>query len=150
MDNREVTYAFLEAFQAGDFDTAATYMADDFVFSGPTPEPISGAAWFGLSAALRAAFPDLSYNFRVVSVDGDVVATTTQLTGTHTGDLDLSRIGKMGIIPATGKSVSLPEEEGEAIVEDGKVVSLHIHSTPKGGIMGILSQLGVKLPQMAE
>lgn len=144
MDTQEATYAFIEAFQAGDFDTAASYLADDFVFSGPTPEPISGAAWLGLSAALRAAFPDLNYNFRVVSVDGDVATTTTQLYGTHTGNLDLSGIG-MGIIPATGKSVSLPVEGGEAIVEDGKLISLHIHSTPEGGIMGILSQLGVEV-----
>jgi predicted ester cyclase len=144
MNVREITYAFFEAFQAGDFDTAASYMADDFVFSGPTPEPISGAAWLGLSAALRAAFPDLNYNFRVVSVDGDVVTTSNQLVGTHTGDLDLSGIG-MGVIPATGKTISLPEEGSEAIVEDGRLVSLHIHTTPQGGIMGILSQLGIEV-----
>jgi predicted ester cyclase len=144
MDVKEITYAFIEAFQAGDFDTAAAYLADDFVFSGPTPEPISGAAWMGLSAVLRAAFPDLNYNFRVVSVDGNVVTTTNQLYGTHTGDLDLSGMG-LGIVPATGKTISLPEEGSEAVVEGGKLVSLHVHSTPAGGIMGILSQLGVEV-----
>jgi len=144
MDIREVTHAFIEAFQAGDFDTAASYLADDFELTGLMPQPISGAAWLALAASLRAAFPDLNYNFHVASVDGSVVRVTNQLSGTHTGGWDLSGVG-MGVIPATGKRISLPEEGSEGLVENGKLVSLHIHSTPEGGTMGILSQLGMEV-----
>jgi hypothetical protein len=78
-----------------------------------------------------------------------VVRTTNQLTGTHSGDLDLSGMG-MGVIPATGKSFSLPPEESEATVEGGKMVALHVYSTPEGGLAGILRQIGVEIPQTAD
>ena len=146
MDVQELTTTFQAALEAGDFETAASYMADDFVFSGATRDPIGGQEWLGMSMALKAGFPDLSYNFVIESIDGNVVTSSAQLTGTHNGDLDLSAMG-MGVIPATGIAVSNPRESNEAIVEDGKVKSLHVHSSPESGLMGLLSQLGVEPPQ---
>ncbi len=142
MDNKALVEAFFTAFEAGDYDTAASYMSDDFQFSGATPEPISGQAWIGLSASMRAAFPDLRYNFRVKSVAGDVVTTSNQLHGTHTEDFDLSGMG-MGIISPTGKSFSLPQETNEATVQGGKLTGVHVFSTPGSGLLGILDQLGI-------
>jgi predicted ester cyclase len=147
MDTRALVEGFMEAFQAGDFDTAASYLSGDFQFSGPVPQPISGPEWMGMSVALKAAFPDINYNFQVVSVEGDVVKTSTQLSGTHTGDLDLSAMG-MGVIPATGVSFNNPAEEGEATVRGGKMTSLHINSVPGSGLAGILAQIGVEMPSM--
>lgn len=147
MDTRELAEAFMEAFQAGDFDTAASYLSDDFRFSGPVPQPISGPEWMGMSAAMKAAFPDLNYNFQVVSVKGNVVKTRTQLSGTHTGNLDLSGMG-MGVIPASGVSFNNPVEEGEATIRGGQMTSLHIHSVAGGGLAGILAQIGVEMPSM--
>lgn len=145
MSVHESAESFVKAFNAGDYDTVASHLSNDFQFSGPVPEPISGQQWIGLTRLLRAAFPDIQYNMRVVSVEGDVVTTTNQLTGTHTGDLDLSAMG-MGVIPATGKSFSNPEETGQGTVKGGKFVSIRITPVDGGGLMGILSQLGVKQP----
>jgi hypothetical protein len=50
-------------------------------------------------------------------------------------------------IPATGKSISNPEERGETTVKDNKVTSVHINAVEGGGLMGILKQLGVEPPQ---
>jgi predicted ester cyclase len=145
MQPQEVAQAFVGAFNAGDWDTVASYLSDDFQFSGPVPEPVGAAEWLGISTVFQVAFPDINYNLRVVSVEGNVVKTTSQIKGTHTGDLDLSMLG-MGVIPPTGKSFSLPEESGEATVEGGEVTSIHIHSGEGSGIMGILGQLGLKPP----
>ncbi len=145
MNVREFAESFAEAFNTGDYDTVASYLADDFQFSGPVPEPINGQQWIGMTKLLRAAFPDIQYRMRVVGVEGDVVTTTTQLSGTHTGDLDLSAMG-MGVIPATGKSFSNPEEVGQGIVRGDKLASIHITPVEGSGLMGILSQLGVRQP----
>jgi hypothetical protein len=112
---------------------------------GPVPEPIGGVEWIGLSKSLKRAFPDIRYNVRIVSIEGDVVKTTTQLSGTHTGDLDLTAMG-FGVIPATGISFSNPEEKGEAVVKGDKVVSLHVKSVEGSGLMGILQKIGVEVP----
>lgn len=79
-------------------------------------------------------------------MEGNVVRVTNQLTGTHTNDFDLSAMG-LGVFPATGKSISNPEEQGETTVKDNKITSVHINAVEGGGLMGILKQLGVEPPQ---
>lgn len=145
MDARQVAESFAEAFNAGDLDTVASYLTDDFQLSGPTPEPVDGKQWIGLTKLMKAAFPDINYNLRVVGAEGNVVKTMTQVSGTHTGDLDLSAMG-MGVIPATGKSFSNPEEPGEATIRGNKIASIHITPVEGAGLMGVLAQLGVKPP----
>jgi predicted ester cyclase len=145
METPELAKAIEAAFAAGDIDAVAGHLSDDFQFIGPTPEPVGKAQYIGLTKTMAAAFPDINYNARTVSAEGDVIKTTSQLTGTHTEDLDLTPMG-MGVIPATGKSFSNPTEEGEMKVEGGKVVSWAIERTEGGGLVGILAQLGVKPP----
>jgi predicted ester cyclase len=145
MDARQITQAFADAFNAGDLDTVSEYISDNFVFSGGSPEPIGKQQWLGMSYALYAAFPDLQYNLLITGVEGDTVYTTTQITGTHTNDLDLTALG-LGVIPATGNSISLPVTPSEGIVEGGKLVSIHVHEVEGVGLPGILAQIGVKIP----
>lgn len=147
MGAQEVGQAFVDAFNSGDLDTARWYLADDFQLSGPTPQPIGADQWMGLTQVLRDAFPDINYNLRIVGMEGDTVRTTSQVTGTHTGELDLSFMG-LGVIPATGRRFSNPEEPGEGVVRGDKIISIHIYSQPGGGLMGILAQLGVQVPGM--
>jgi hypothetical protein len=135
-----------KAFVSKDLDSAASYMSEDFQFSGPVPEPVDKKQWLALMKVLNTAFPDMNYNTRILGVEGNVVRVTNQLTGTHTNDLDLSAMG-LGVIPATGKSISNPEERGETTVKDNKVTSVHINAVEGGGLMGILKQLGVAPPQ---
>jgi hypothetical protein len=140
----EVVKAMMTAVDNGDMETAAGYLSADFTFSGPVPEPINKAQWVGLQRQLLVAFPDWSFNLSDVQVEGNIVTTTYQITGTHTGELDLSPMG-LPKIPATGKSISLPEEQARCTVEAGKIVEIHIDPNPAGGVTGTLSQLGVEI-----
>ena len=133
----------MDAVQGGDFEKAQATLADDFQFSGPVPEPISGPAWMGMSKSLKAAFPDLDYQFKIENIDGNAVNISAELKGMHSGDLDLSAMG-MGVIPATNKSFAAAHEHGQSTVQDGKVKTWAMTPTEGAGLMAILGQLGVK------
>ena len=148
MDPMELTEGFTTALEAADFDTAASYLSDDFQFSSPMmPQPLNAAQWIGFTRALRAGVPDLSYNFRIHGAEGNVVRVSTQISGTHTGDLDMSGMG-VGVIPATGKPFACAEEQSDGTVVGDKVVSIYIHATPETGLADMLRQIGVEMPSM--
>ncbi|MBW8011623.1 MAG: ester cyclase [Chloroflexi bacterium] len=145
MDNQELVNTFVKAFETGDFETAAACCADGFMFSGATPEPVNVHEYIGMTKGMAAAFPDLNYNFKVTELNNGVGKTSTQLTGTHTGDWDLTAMG-MGVIPATGKSFSNPQEDGELTIKDGKITSLKVNASKSGGLVGLFAQLGIAPP----
>ena len=64
MDPKATVQALMDAVQKGDFVKAQSTLSNDFQFSGPVPQPISGPAWMGMSASLKTAFPDLNYQFK--------------------------------------------------------------------------------------
>ena len=147
MNTRETVQALMDSIQMGNFEKAKSYLSNNFKFSGPVPQPISGPEWIGLSANLKAAFPDLNYQFKLESVVGDTANITAQLKGTHKGDLDLTAM-HMGVIPSTGKSFKAALEHGKVTVRDGKVTSLANEPTEGAGLMAVLGQLGVTIPSM--
>jgi hypothetical protein len=147
MDSKATVQALLGAIQTGDFKKAQSFFSDDFQFSGPVPQPLSGPAFLGMSANLKAAFPDLNYQFKVESVDGDTVNISAELKGTHNGNLDLTTMG-MGVIPPTRKSFAAAHEHGKIIVQNGKVNAWATQATEGAGLMAILGQLGIKPPAM--
>jgi predicted ester cyclase len=138
----------MDSVQKGDFVTAKSLLADDFQFSGPIPEPVNREAWLGMSASLKTAFPDLDYRFTVIDTDGDVVKTTSQLSGTHTGSFDLTSM-QMGIIPATNKIFSATLEKTKVTVKESKITSWAVEPTEGAGLKAILGQLGINLPAVA-
>ena len=147
MDTKTTVQSLMDAIQMGDFEKAKTLFADDFKFSGPVPEPISGEAWLGMSASLKAAFPDLNYRFKIESVDGETAHISGELSGTHKGTFDLTAM-HMGTIPATGKSFKAAHEHGKATLRNGKITAWAMEPTEGAGLMAILGQLGVKIPAM--
>ena len=147
MDTKATVQSLMDAVQMSDFEIAQDTLANDFQFSGPVPEPISGPAWMGMSASLKTAFPNLNYQFKIEGVDGNTAHISAQLKGTHTGTLDLSAMG-LGVIPPTNKAFAIAHEKGEVSVQDGKVKTWAMKGTEGAGIMAILGQLGVKMPAM--
>lgn len=145
MNKREIVQSLMDSIQKGDFKNAKTLLADDFQFSGPIPEPINREAWLAMSASLKTAFPDLDYHFNVIGADDDIVKTTSQLSGTHSGAFDLTNM-KMGVIPATNKTFAVKLEKTKITVKENKVTSWAVEPTEGAGLMAILGQLGVKLP----
>src|SRR5689334_3830908 len=145
MNQRETVQKLFDSVQKGDFVNAKSLLADNFQFSGPVPQPINREAWLGMSASLKAAFPDLDYHFKVIGADDDVVKTTSQLSGTHTGSFDLTNMN-MGVIPATKKAFSAKLEPTKITVKDSKITSWAVEPTEGAGLKAILGQLGIQEP----
>jgi predicted ester cyclase len=147
MNKRETVQALMDSLQKGDFENAKTMLANDFQFSGSTPEPIDKEAWLGMSSSLKTAFPDLDYHFKVIGADGDVVRSTMQLSGTHSGSFDLTNMD-MGVIPATNKAFSAKLEKTKVTVRENKITAWVVEPTESAGLMAILKQLDVKMPTL--
>lgn len=145
MEPKETVQALFDAVQNGDFDKAKSLLTDDFQFSGPVPEPLSGPQWLGMSATLKTAFPDLNYQFKVEDANGNTVDFSAQLKGTHTGNLDLSAFG-MSVVPPTNKSFAAAHETGTATVDGDKVKTWAVNPSEGAGLMAILGQLGIQPP----
>jgi predicted ester cyclase len=143
MNKRETVQALMDSIQKGDFESARFMLADDFRFSGPIPEPINAEAWLRMSKSLRTAFPDLNYHFKVIGADGDVVKSTSQLSGTHSGSFDLTGMN-MGVIPATNKTFSVNLEKTKVTVKGTKITLWAVEPTDGAGLKAILGQLGAK------
>ena len=142
MNKRETVQALVDSIQKGDFENAGTMLADDFQFSGPVPEPISKEAWLGMSASLKTVFPDLEYRFKVIGTEGDVVKTTSQLSGTQSGSFDLTGMS-MGVIPATDKTFATKLEKTKITVKENKITAWVVEPNDGAGLMEILKQLDV-------
>ncbi len=147
MTKTETAKAFSAALESRDFDRAASYMTDDFVFSGPVPQPIGKQEFIAVQSAFEDAFQDWSFNSHDEVEQGDKVVAAVQITGTHTRDLVLPMPG-MPPIPATNKRVSLPVEHITFTFRGDKIASLTSDNVPGGGVPGVLQQIGVPLPAM--
>jgi len=147
MSAMDVVKEGLAATEAGDFGKLENLVADDFSMSGPIPMPVGKREFIGLMMAMVKAMPDWKFNASDLKENGDQVAVALRITGTHTGELQLPMPG-MPAIPATGLKVSLPSEPSTFTVRDGKLTKLEVASIEGGGVMGILSQLGVNMPGM--
>ncbi|NJN80533.1 MAG: ester cyclase [Anaerolineales bacterium] len=149
MNNREIVHTLMNHIQKGEIDKARTLLSDDFRFSGPVPQPINAEEWLGMTASLRTAFPDLNYNFNIQNEKGDVVMATTQLSGTHRADFDLTNM-EMGVIPATNKAFRTDREDTKITVRGNKIISWAAEPIEGAGLMAILKQLGVEVPAMQQ
>ena len=148
MNKREIVQAFMDSIQQGKFELAKSMLTDDFHFSGLVPELIDKETWLEMSANLKMAFPDLDYHFKVIGTNGDVVRSTTQLSGTHTGPLDLINVN-MGLVPDTNKHISAKMEKTKVTVKEGKIKLWVVEPIDGSGLDAILHQLGVGM-QRAE
>jgi ketosteroid isomerase-like protein len=147
MNSQEIVQTLMNAVQKGDFDKAETLLSDDFQFRGLVRRPISGKTWLKLGASLRMAFNGLNYHFKVNSAEGNIVNTTSQMSGNNRGAFDLTGL-RMGVISATNKDFSTATEKIKITVKDDKVSSWVVEPTEGAGLLAILKQLGVKLSKV--
>jgi predicted ester cyclase len=144
MTNTELVKTGMKAWEANDADTLSPLVAEDFVMTGPTPQPLGKADFIGFMHILLAALPDFAFNVSRFEENGDTVIAYSHITGTHKGTLALPGLPP---ILATGKTIALPEEVQTYTVKNGKLQSLVTDSRPDAGVAGMLAQLGVALPQ---
>src|SRR5689334_1551864 len=144
MSNTDLVKSGMAAWERADEATLAPMVADDFVLTGPVPQPLGKAEFLGLMQILHAAMPDFAFNVSSLEEDGDTVVVRSHITATHIGTLQLPGLPP---IAATGKQVALPEEVQTYTVRDGKLQALATDARPDAGIPGMLAQLGVAGPQ---
>jgi predicted ester cyclase len=143
----QVAEGVINALKNGNPMAAKPLLSADFQFidtdSGRT---LTADEWLGSNHMMRAAFPDLSYNFEILEEKDNQVWVRNNFEGTNTSDWDLSGMG-MDVLPATGKRVSTGYTVTVGTVNsDGKVTSIEvIESEPGSGIMGVMQQLGVSM-----
>ena len=147
MNKREIVHTLLDSVQNGDFGQASSLLADNFQFSGLIAGSINKETWLAMSTRLKAAFPDLDYQFKVLGELGNNVRLTSQLSGTHTGSFDLTAMN-MRLIPATDKMFSAGPQKAKITVKEDKITAWTVVRTEGAGLNTILDQLGVKSPAL--
>ena len=119
---------------SGDLDMAASVFAEDCQTTSPYGAITGIEAFRQMGEAFRAAAPDNRIEALRTWQDGDTVIVEGVYTGTHTGPL----AGPGRVIPATGRSFTLPYVDIFQ-ARDGKLVS---HRMYWDNAM-FLAQLGV-------
>ena len=109
----DIVKSFMEALETKNFDTAASYLADDFAISGLTPKPLDKNAFITIVSGLAAGIPNLSFHPQAIHEiqerqgEGNREEATIRITGTQTDSFILPPLG-LPPIPQTAKSISLP------------------------------------------
>jgi hypothetical protein len=145
----DLVLEFFHAMEEKDFDSAAKCLSNDFQFSGPTPRPVGKQDCIDVHRQLLQAIPDWRFNFNVTKEDEHEVTGKVRITGTHTRELTLPMVQNLGTIQATGKKISMPEENVSVKFAGSKISQMHIDVPPNGGVAGLLSQMGVDAHALA-
>lgn len=128
----------LRAIEDANVEKATNFLAENFVFEGPIPQPLNKEQFTGFLHTMAKAFSDFRYNESDFSEEGDVLTYSLRITGKHTGELALP---EMDPIPATHKSFELPTEKSSATVSGNKVSHLSADASEGGGVSGIIKQI---------
>jgi predicted ester cyclase len=147
MNEIDLVKSGLKSIEAADFLHYRELYADNFILTGPVPKPLSRVEYIDLMRAVLKAFPDWKFNATNFKQVRDHVTCNTHITGTHTGVLELPMLG-ISAHP-TKKHFASPEEMLTITVENSKITRVESGDVPGGGLMGILSQIGVQIPRRA-
>ena len=145
MNSTEIVQTFITALQWGDMEVAVSRIADDFVFSGWTPQPLDKGEFLAMHSELKGAMPDYSFHLSNVQEGDEGVEAFIQITGTQMRDLSLPTFG-VPLIRYTGIDVSLPQVRTNFSLADDKIKEMRVESVPGGGLTGLLQQIGTELP----
>ena len=143
---KEVVLAHLHAVEAGDWQAAGALLAEEYTMKMtgmPFFVSIDRAHAFDVHKARKVAFPDFKFNETVEESGANGVKVTVRWSGTHTGFLDYP-VGDIPKTPATGKAVSLPEENFTYYVEGDKIVHTHGEIPEGHGPPALKKQLGIE------
>jgi len=146
MESSQTVKRFTDSHLSGDWDDFNALCADDFTLIGPAPEPLDKQAFLTWVKSVYYGNTKINNNVEIIESSGDTVKCNIQMEGTHSNDWDLSFMG-LGIIPATNISWKNPKEEMIVSLRNGKVANIKVFVPEDGGISGIMSQLGVQIPE---
>ncbi len=126
--------------------TLSRITPDAKVSGGVLPQPMPATEAIRIMGGLKKAFPDLQFDIKKVTVNGNQARVEATWSGTNTGSLELGMPG-MPSVPPTGKRV-LVKDDYLVTVQGDKVSNMEVQSPSGGGIPGALAQIGVKMPGM--
>lgn len=133
---------YIAGLMAHDVAQISTTLADDVAFV--TPErAFAKPELIAFLSALYAAFPDWHYDQDEPESRGDGhYAVRWRQGGTHTEALRLSEKPE---VPATGKSVRVPEQFFFYTVAGDRIVEIRPDPIPGGAPWGIMEQIGADM-----
>jgi hypothetical protein len=146
MNSIDLAKSGIAAMEAGNFDFIRDNCTDDMVFNAPGGMSLSRTEFINAQRALLKAFPDYRFNASNYKQVSDRVTYTIQVSGTHTGVLDM-HLPNVPVLQPTNKHIRLPQEPVTVLFRDGKIYRVDLAEVPGGGLNGILSQVGVKITQ---
>jgi hypothetical protein len=138
---------FVTALEDNDYDLAADYLTDDFHFSGWTPDPLDKDGFMGMIQGLKEGIPGLIFNLHNLQELSNRIAGIMQVVGYQTGAFNLPQLS-LPPIPQRARSVSLPTEDVEFLMENEHIRQWRVQRVEGGGIKGLLHQLGVDVPMV--
>jgi len=144
MDAEQTVREFMAAVTA-DITAAAEFMDDDFSVTGMAPAPIDKETFLALHGDFNRAMPDRRFILSDVRSEGKTVSALVGMRGIHSGVLNVPIPGVEPVEP-THIQVDLPPSPMTFTLHDGKVAGIDAAPPPGGGLMGLLDQLGVKVP----
>lgn len=136
---------FMTALDDNDLTSAASYLADTFVFSGWTPKPLDKDGFFNLMGGIKEGIPGLAFNLHNVIEEGETITGNIHVTGYQSGSFIIPVLGTPPI-PQTANSVSLPTEDVAYRLENNLIKMMNVTTVEGGGIVGLIKQLGIDLP----
>ncbi len=143
---QEIVRAHLRAVESGDWNRANEFLAENYTLKMkgmPFFISVNRADSFDVHKARKVAFPDFKFNESMEDTGKNGVKVTVRWSGTHTGFLDYP-VGDLPKTPATGKSVSLPEEIFTYYVEGDKIVHTYGEIPEGHGPPALKKQLGLE------
>ena len=141
----DIVRNFMSALDDNDLDTAATYLADDFLFSGWTPKPLDKNGFLGMLKDIKEGIPGLLFNLHnVLEQSENIITGTIQIKGYQSDSFIIPILGTPPI-PQTATSVSLPTEDVTYQLNDSAIAAMTVQHVAGGGISGLLKQLGIDL-----
>ena len=146
MKAQEVVEKALADIEKGAID--ASIYTEDMVFSGPVPRPMKRDEYITLLKNIVSGSPDWNFHARDYKVSGDTVKVTVSITGTQTRILP-GLLPGMSALPPTNKRFILPEEHLSLKIRGEKISECIADVVAGGGVLGMLSQLGVQLKKAA-
>jgi hypothetical protein len=94
MSNTEkIAQELLTAWETRNLNRTANLLADDFELTGLAPQPLSRETFLMFQRVHNEAFPDWKFNVSETRVEGNKAYRTIQITATHSGIYDLSKLG---------------------------------------------------------
>ena len=148
MSNTEkIAQELLVAWETRNLTRTVNLLDYDFVLIGLAPQPLSRETFLMFQRVHNEAFPDWKFNVSETRLEDNKVYLTTQITATHSGVYDLSKLGiALPPLLPTGRTRSWPVEHLTCIVKKGRITQMIVETGSTGGLIGTLEWLGINLP----